>query len=64
MLLGNALDRCAVTIRNVGAYGVALNALNEDAARLYERYGFRPVDENMRFPVMVLPAQSVLELPR
>lgn len=62
LLMMHALERCAIVIRNVGSYGVALHALNDVAARLYERYGFRPVDEKAKLPFMVLPAQSVLDL--
>ncbi len=63
VLLMNALERCAVVIRNIGAYGVALNALNDDSASFYDHYGFRTRSPGShRFPLMVLPAQSVLEL--
>ena len=61
VLLLNALERCSIVIRNIGAYGVALTALNDDSAALYDRYGFRPVSTG-RYPLMVLPAQSVLDL--
>jgi GNAT superfamily N-acetyltransferase len=62
VLLLHALERCTIVIRNVGSYGVALHALNDVAAKLYDRYGFRPVDEKAKTPFMVLPAQSVLDL--
>lgn len=63
MLLLNALERCAIAMRQIGAYGVALNALNEDAFRLYEKYGFRSQKpERQRHPLMVLPAQSIIDL--
>lgn len=63
MLLLNALERCAIVIRNIGAYGVALNALSDGAAALYGRYGFRANDPSRQnYPLMVLPAQSVLDL--
>jgi len=63
VLLLNALERCAIVMRNIGAYGVALNALNDDAAALYDRYGFRSKNEGRhKHPLMVLPAQSVLDL--
>jgi GNAT superfamily N-acetyltransferase len=62
VLLMNALERCAIVIRNIGAYGVALSALTDDAAAFYDHYGFRTKDPNQRYPFMVLPAQSVLDL--
>lgn len=62
VLLLNALERAANTIRNIGVYGVALNALNDRAAGLYDRYGFRALDEQHRYPFMILPARSVLDL--
>lgn len=63
MLLLNALERCALAIRNVGAYGVALNALNDDAAALYDKYGFKANNPgSRRAPLMVLPAQTILDL--
>lgn len=63
VLLLNALERCAIVIRNIGAYGVALNALNDEAAALYDRYGFRAKSPgSQKAPLMVLPAQPVLDL--
>lgn len=63
VLLLNALERCAIVIRNIGAYGVALNALNDEAAALYDLYGFRAKNPGShKTPLMVLPAQSVLDL--
>jgi GNAT superfamily N-acetyltransferase len=63
VLLLNALERCAIVIRNIGAYGVALNALTDDSAALYDRYGFKARNPGSRkAPLMVLPAQSVLDL--
>ncbi len=63
VLLLNALERCALVVRNIGAYGIALNALNDDAAALYDKYGFRAKNPGShKTPLMVLPAQSVLDL--
>ncbi|HYC14686.1 MAG TPA: GNAT family N-acetyltransferase [Stellaceae bacterium] len=63
MLLLNALERCALVIRNIGAYGVALNALTDDSAAFYDRYGFRAKSDGKgKWPLMVLPAQSILDL--
>ena len=63
ILLLNALERCAAVIRNIGAYGVALHALTDDAAALYDRYGFRSKSSgSAKYPLMVLPAQSILDL--
>ena len=63
VLLLNALGHCASVIRRVGSYGVALTALNGNAAALYDKYGFRcPVRNPPKYPLMVLPAQSVLDL--
>ena len=62
MLLLNALERAAVVIRNIGAYGVAIHPLNERSARLYYRYGFRERNDRDDRPLMVLPARAVLEI--
>lgn len=62
LLLLNAIERCALVLRNIGAYGIALNALNDRAAALYDRYGFRTNDPSHRTPLMVLPAKSALDL--
>ena len=62
LLLMNALERCAQTIKNIGIYGVALHALNDRSAGLYERYGFREHSGGPKHPFMILPAQSVLDL--
>jgi GNAT superfamily N-acetyltransferase len=61
MLLGNALERCAVFVRNVGIYGVALRAISERVVKMYSRYGFRQVDDK-KYPFMILPAQSLIDL--
>ncbi len=58
----SALEKCANTIRNIGVYGVALNALNDRSAGLYDRYGFREYGGKAKYPFMILPAQSVLDL--
>ncbi len=62
ILLMNALARCANTITNIGIYGVALHALSDRAAGLYDRYGFRECGKKSKYPFMILPAQSVLDL--
>lgn len=62
ILLMNALERAANTIRDIGIFGVALNALNDRSAGLYDRYGFREYGKRKNYPFMVLPAQSVLDL--
>jgi len=57
------LERCALVIRNIGAYGVALHALTDDSAAFYDRYGFRAKSsERAKWPLMVLPARSILDL--
>lgn len=61
VLLMHALERCSYVIKNIGIYGVALNALNDRAAGLYDRYGFRAYGRH-RYPFMILPALSVLDL--
>ena len=61
LLLMNALTRCEQVARNVGVYGVALNALNDRAAGLYDRYGFRAYDK-AKYPFMILPIQSLFDL--
>jgi len=62
ILLGHALNRCALVARTVGSFGVALHALTERAGSLYYRYGFRPVDGAGRPPFMVLPIKTLFEL--
>jgi GNAT superfamily N-acetyltransferase len=61
VLLMNALSRCGQVVRNVGIYGIALNALTERAAKLYERYGFRQISAT-KYPFMILPTQSLIDL--
>lgn len=61
ILLMNALSRSAYVIRNIGVFGVCLHALNDRAAGLYDRYGFREHGGRNK-PFMILPAKSVLEL--
>ena len=62
ILLMNALQKCAHTITNIGIYGVALHAISDRVAGLYDRYGFRQCGKSSKFPFMILPAQSVLDL--
>lgn len=62
MLLINALERCAHAIKNIGIYGVALNALTDRVTGLYEKYGFREYGGRKKYPFMVLPAQSLIDL--
>lgn len=62
ILLLNALDRCAHTVKNIGIYGVSLNALTDRSAGLYDRYGFREYGGRNKYPFMVLPAQSLIDL--
>lgn len=62
-LLGHCLRRCAQTVSEVGGvYGVALHALTTRAADLYDSYGFREYGRRTRYPFMILPAQSLLDL--
>jgi ribosomal protein S18 acetylase RimI-like enzyme len=61
LMLIDALKRCESVARNVGLYGVALNALSDRAAGLYDRYGFRAYSQT-KFPLMVLPIQSLFDL--
>ena len=62
LLLLNALERCAITIKNIGIYGVALHALTTRSADLYDKYGFREHKDSPKHPFMILPAQSVIDL--
>jgi hypothetical protein len=61
MLLGNLLSRCGYVVRNVGVYGIALNALTPRALELYEMYGFRQFNDT-KYPLMLLPTQSLIDL--
>jgi GNAT superfamily N-acetyltransferase len=63
MLLGNMLSRCGHVVRNVGVFGIALNALTSRVLALYGRYGFRQYNET-KYPLMILPTQSLIELTR
>jgi hypothetical protein len=57
------LEKCAVAIRNIGAYGVALSALNDNAAGFYDHFDFRTKSPGtQKYPFMILPAQAVLDL--
>jgi hypothetical protein len=58
----NALTRCRMVVDNIGVYGVSLHALTERAYRLYYKYGFRQHAEANRFPFMILPTKSLIEL--
>jgi ribosomal protein S18 acetylase RimI-like enzyme len=62
ILLMNALQKSAHVVRNIGIYGVALHALNDRSAGLYDRYGFRTFGDTGKYPFMILPAQSLLDL--
>lgn len=42
-LLADALKRCLRASDEIGGRFIVLDALNEDAARLYARYGFTPL---------------------
>lgn len=61
MLLGNMLSRCGNLVRNVGVFGIALNALTPRVIKLYHKYGFRQRSET-KFPLMILPTQSLIDL--
>lgn len=63
MLFGNLLDRCTSVVENVGVFGVALNALTPRAVNLYHNYGFRQRNDT-KYPLMILPTQSLLDLTR
>ncbi len=64
LLLMDALRRCRDIMRNTGCAGVALNALTPRTTAWYERFGFRQRQKGAaQFPLMVLPAQSLLDLP-
>lgn len=62
ILLMNALGKAEYAVQNIGIYGVALHALNDRSASLYDRYGFREYGGRSKYPFMILPAQSVLDL--
>ena len=61
LLLVSAIERSWPTIRDIGAYGIALHALTDRAAGLYDRYGFREHGSH-RHPFMILPALSIRDL--
>ena len=61
MLLGDMLSRCGFLVRNVGVFGMALNALTERALKLYAKYGFSQYNET-KYPLMILPTQSLVQL--
>lgn len=61
LMLVDALKRAAIVGENVGVFGVALNALNDRVAGMYDRYGFRAHGDRKQ-PLMILPMQSVFDL--
>src|SRR5258707_68064 len=64
ILLMDALRRCRDVMRSTGCAGVALNSLSPRATNWYERFGFRQRQKGAtQFPLMILPAQSLLDLP-
>jgi GNAT superfamily N-acetyltransferase len=63
IILMDALHRCSGLIRNMGCAGIALNSLTPQATAWYESFGFRRRQRGMaQFPLMILPAQSLLDL--
>lgn len=63
LLLGHCLTRCAQVVREVGGiFGVALHALTTRTADLYDGYGFREYGRRSKYPFMILPAQSLIDL--
>lgn len=63
-MLMDALRRCRDIVRNMGCLGVALHSLSPRATEWYERFGFRRREKGAsQFPLLVLPAKSLLELP-
>ncbi|MEI9989781.1 MAG: GNAT family N-acetyltransferase [Rhizomicrobium sp.] len=63
-LLMDALRRCRIIVQNMGCLGVALHSLTPEATAWYKRFGFRERQKGAtQFPLMVLPAQSLLDLP-
>lgn len=62
MLLIDALRRSARFVREVGIYGLALNAIADDwRLTLYAKYGFGQRNE-MKYPLMIMPGQTLLDL--
>lgn len=62
ILLLNAMERSLPTVKNIGIFGIALNALNTTAGDLYYKYGFREYGDRAKYPLMVLPAQALIDL--
>ncbi len=63
-LLMDALRRCRSIVQNMGCLGVALHSLTPEATAWYKRFGFRERQKgSAQFPLMDLPAQSLLDLP-
>lgn len=58
-LLWNALSRSERASRDIGSVAVIVDAKNENAARFYERYGFRRfVDPPLRLYIMMTTIAS------
>ncbi|MBB5015533.1 GNAT family N-acetyltransferase [Rehaibacterium terrae] len=48
LLLQNAVKRCLAAGDEIACYALAVDALDDSAARFYERYGFSPCDDGER----------------
>lgn len=62
LLLVDALRRSLSVAQNVAFYGVGLRAINQDAARLYQKLGFKAKDESEAHPLMILDIWHIADL--
>lgn len=57
MLLANAIRRTLAVSHEIGMYAMVVDAINDEARRFYERYGFCPLQSTGRR--LFLPLQSL-----
>jgi len=61
MLLVDALKRSLQSTTEVGSYGVLVEAIDDNARRFYEKYGFRYLEGKKLFLPMATVAQLFSE---
>lgn len=62
ILFIDALRRAHMIAQNVAVYGIALRSLNERTTKLYSKYGFGLRENDVLYPMMILPIWSLNDL--
>lgn len=62
LLIINALQRVITVAGHVAFYGVGIRPINEEAASLYQKFGFRAKEHTEAHPLMILPIWTVADL--